>query len=251
MSKPCAERLYRASLAAALLAALCGCHAVGTSPQQPEAAAQAVLPDTVQHSYADALTAMRAEDWSAAQLLLQPLAEAHPELPGPAVNLGIAYARLNRTDEAQKTLEHAATSFPKFAPAQHQLGLLLSAQGHFEDADAAYRHAEEDDPAYAVAYYDRAVLNELYLQRPQQALQDYQQYQKLQADPDPQVARWITDLQRRLGLPKAAAPATEPKAAEPAAESKADAVPAGQDAPTKEAPKSAAPDADTKGAPEP
>jgi tetratricopeptide (TPR) repeat protein len=183
------------------LLTLSGCKSAGakTDAAQPAAAAApaAPVPDAVRQSYASALAAMQSGDWPAAQTILQNLAAAHPELPGPAVNLGIVYAHLGRADEARKTLQDAATRFPGFAPGQHQLGLLLSAQGKFADADAAYARAVAADPKYALAYYDRAVLNDLYLQRPQVALQNYEQFQQLQPAPDKQVAGWIDDLRRR------------------------------------------------------
>ena len=53
-------------------------------------------------------------------------------------------------------------------------------------------------PDYALASYNRGVLNELYLQRPQVALASYEAFQSRQANPDPQVGHWIDDLRRRL-----------------------------------------------------
>jgi tetratricopeptide (TPR) repeat protein len=152
----------------------------------------------VRNAYSGAITAMQKSDWPAAQSLLENLAASHPELPGPAVNLAIVYSHLDRSEDARKTLDQVVAHFPGFAPGQHQLGLLLTGQGKFEAADAAYAQALAADPHYALAYYDRAVLNDLYLQRPQVALQNYQQYQSLQSAPDKQVAGWIDDLRRRV-----------------------------------------------------
>jgi tetratricopeptide (TPR) repeat protein len=177
----------------------------------------------VRHSYDAALTSLSAGDWDSAARALKPIVDAHPELPGPAVNLGIAYVHLNRNDEARKIVDSAVQHSPGFAPAQHQLGRILAAAGEFQAADAAYARALSDDANYALAYYDRAVLNELYLQKLPEALQDYEAYQRLQAKPDEQVARWIVDLRRRTGAPAptaappaAAAPASQPAAPSPA-----------------------------------
>lgn len=148
-------------------------------------------------AWAQARAAMQRQDWSAALTMLTALSSAHPELPGPAVNLGIAQARLQKTAEARRTLETASQRFPAFAPAQDQLGRLLAAQGEFEAADSAYAKAIAIDARLASAHYHRAVLNELYLQRPSLALQHYEAYQGLQATADKQVAGWITALRRR------------------------------------------------------
>ncbi len=193
--------------------------ATGTAPSAPTAAASTPIPDDVRHAYDAALTSLQAGDWEGAARALKPIVDAHPELPGPAVNLGIAYAHLNRNDEARKIVDSAAQHSPGFAPAQHELGRLLAAAGEFQAADAAYAHALADDTNYALAHYDRAVLNELYLQKLPEALQDYEAYQRLQPQPDEQVARWIVDLQRRTGAtapPKAPASGTATPASVPA-----------------------------------
>jgi tetratricopeptide (TPR) repeat protein len=206
--------LRTTALAVVLLLSACSSN---TSKPEAESAATTTtataapvpVPDDVRHAYDAALTSMQAGDWNGAASALKPIVDTHPELPGPAVNLGIAYVHLNRADEARKIVDSAAQASPGFAPAQHELGRILAAAGEFPAADVAYAHALTSDPNYALAYYDRAVLNELYLQRLPEALQDYEAYQRLQAKPDEQVARWITDLRRRTG---AAAPATTPAA---------------------------------------
>lgn len=207
MSKPCAELLRALPAAVLLAAALCGCKSAGARADAAQAAAAPAAPvsDAVRQAYAGALTAMQNGDWPAAQTMLQSLVASHPELPGPAVNLAIAELHLGRADDARKALEETAAHFPGFAPGQHQLGLQLCADGKFEAADAAYARALAADPKYALAYYDRAVLNDLYLQRPQVALQNYEQFQQLRPAPDKQVAGWIDALRRRAN----AAPADQ------------------------------------------
>ena len=52
-------------------------------------------------------------------------------------------------------------------------------------------------PNYALAHYNLGVLNELYLQRLDAALQHFERYQEL-AGGDKQVEKWIADLKRRV-----------------------------------------------------
>ena len=211
MSKPYAEsaavrrhrRLLHGSVALGALL-LCACSATAPKPVPAATAPVAApapppVPDAVLAAWAQALGAMKRQDWSAAETALQALNNGNPDLPGPAVNLGIVYVHLNRTADARRMFESAVARWPGFAPAQHQLGLLLRAQGEFEAADAAFAKALAADPGYALACYDRAVLNELYLQRPQVALEHYERFQRLQPIADAQVARWIEDLRRRTG----------------------------------------------------
>ena len=52
-------------------------------------------------------------------------------------------------------------------------------------------------PDYALAHYNLGVLNELYLQRLDVALQHFEIYQSLVSE-DKQVEKWIADLKRRV-----------------------------------------------------
>lgn len=213
MSKTFADASSRGwpALVAVLLCALMlgGClkrldtpagEAAGGSP------AAEPLPPTMgaaQNTWNLALQAMQQQNWTTAQPLLQLLVKEYPELPGPSVNLGIVQARLQQP-EARATLTAATARYPKFAPAQHQLGRYLVEQGAFAEADAAYARAEALDPRNAVIAYDRGVLNELYLQRPDVAAREYENYQKLLPEPDKQVAGWITALRRQSAPAKPA-----------------------------------------------
>lgn len=184
-----------------------------TAAQAPARTVQAApLDEAVRDRYAQALAAMQRGDLQRAETFLQQLIASHPDLPGPRVNLALVYRQLRRTDEARTLLDESAARWPAFAPAQHQLGLLLRDDGRFEEADAAFAKAQAASPDYALAWYDRAVLNELYLQRLPVALENYVQFQTLQPAEDEQVARWINDLRRRTGTrPAAARPDTTDK----------------------------------------
>jgi tetratricopeptide (TPR) repeat protein len=76
------------------------------------------------------------------------------------------------------------------------------------EAEAAYMKAVTADPDYALAHYNLGVLNELYLQRLDLALQHFERYQDLGGD-DEQVTKWIADLKRRLGSTERTANVTE------------------------------------------
>ena len=75
--------------------------------------------------------------------------------------------------------------------------MLLRRNGRFIEAEAAYLKAVTASPDYALAHYNLGVLNELYLQRLDAALQHFESYQRL-AGSDKQVEKWIADLKRRV-----------------------------------------------------
>lgn len=225
--KPYAEFRMRAVLPArgcgflamALAAGLTACGGQPSRPSAPPAvsvptaeATAATASAGMELSYRRGLMAMQRKDWNGAEREFKALAAAHPDIPGPQVNLGIVYREAAKPEEAETTLKAAAQRWPAFAPANHQLGLLLRSQGKFLEADAAYERALAADPNYAAAHYNRAVLNDIYLQRPEIALAHYEQYQKLQSQEDVQVSRWIADLRRRTGIAAPAAASPSPAA---------------------------------------
>jgi tetratricopeptide (TPR) repeat protein len=75
--------------------------------------------------------------------------------------------------------------------------MLLRKNGNFLEAEAAYLKAVTVNPDYALAHYNLGVLNELYLQRLDIALQNFEDYQAIVGE-DEQVEKWIADLRRRL-----------------------------------------------------
>jgi tetratricopeptide (TPR) repeat protein len=75
--------------------------------------------------------------------------------------------------------------------------MLFRRNGKFIEAEAAYLKAVTASPDYALAHYNLGVLNELYLQRLDYALENFEQYQILVGN-DKQVEKWIIDLRRRV-----------------------------------------------------
>lgn len=214
MSKPFANGLLWLGLS--LLAGCSSLLGFGASPSNTADSAdassthrEASVPRAAQVSFNRGLTALKQQNWQAAEADFNSVMVEFPDLPGPRVNLAIVYRHTGRAKQAEELLSAAVSRWPDFAPGQLQYGLLLTEQGRFAEADAAYERALKADPGYAAAYYNRAVLNELYLQDLPVALQHYEKYQQLQKSPDPMVGRWIDDLQRRTdNRPQAALPST-------------------------------------------
>jgi len=163
------------------------------------------VPEAARQSHGAAVAAMRRGDYTEAELELEHLMLAHPELPGPHVNAAILYMRDGRDDEAHAVLEQALAIDPGHAEGNNQLGILLRKRGEFEAAERAYRRAIASRPDYALAMYNLGVLLDLYLHRKSEALDYYERYQSVLAQPDETVARWIIDLRRRVGADDGAA----------------------------------------------
>jgi Flp pilus assembly protein TadD len=85
------------------------------------------------------------------------------------------------------------------APAMTGLAVTYRNTGRFDLAEEGYRSALQADPGYAPAMLNLAVLLDLYLQRPAEALQQYEAYQAKLSQPDDRVAGWIKELEIRTG----------------------------------------------------
>jgi Tfp pilus assembly protein PilF len=195
-----------AALLSALLV-LSGCAMTGGSSADETADPLASVPPATQKAYGRALAKLEQGDDAEAAARLELFIAEHPGFVNPYVNLAIVRMRQQDTAAALELLEQALARDPNNVFALNQLGLIRRQQGDFAAAAAAWQQATVANPDYANAWYNLGVLNDLYLRDLPAALQNYQAYQNLTGavDGDPAVARWIADLERRIGLPAQAA----------------------------------------------
>ncbi len=147
--------------------------------------------------YEQAAAVMAAGDFVDAELRFKEFVLLYPDYPGAYVNLAIIHANNENDPATREALDAALRLNPEHAAALNQMGMLLRRNGKFLEAEAAYLKAVTVSPDYALAHYNLGVLNELYLQRLEAALQHFETYQSLVGE-DKQVAKWIADLTRRV-----------------------------------------------------
>jgi tetratricopeptide (TPR) repeat protein len=167
-----------------------------------------VVPPEAAAEYEQALAAMASGELLDAQIAFQDFLLRYPDYPGAHVNLAIVFAGNGDDDAAEASLNAALAIDPGFAPALNQVGLLRRRQGRFHEAEEAYLAAIAASPGYALPHYNLGVLNELYLQKLESALENFERYQAL-VEEDAQVGKWIADLQRRTGVDSRTANVTE------------------------------------------
>jgi tetratricopeptide (TPR) repeat protein len=158
--------------------------------------------------YEQAVASMAAGDSIDAELRFQDFLLSYPDYAGAHINLAIIFAGRGDDKAAEASLADALILDPQHPVALNQLGMLRRRQGKFPEAESAYLKAVTASPDYALAHYNLGVLNDLYLQRLDAALQHYGRYQEL-AGEDKQVSKWITDLTRRIGNAERTANVTE------------------------------------------
>ena len=195
-----------------LAAFITGCGSTSTSRQSAGDENTPVeardVPPRAQTMYEQAVSIMAAGDYVEAQFRFQEFLLQYPTFPGAHVNLAIIYASNGDDVGAENSITDALMIDPEHPAALNQLGMLLRRQGKFQDAEAAYTRAITADPDYALAHFNLGVLNELYLQRLDIALQHFERYQELGND-DKQVEKWIVDLKRRIEATQRTANVTE------------------------------------------
>jgi tetratricopeptide (TPR) repeat protein len=166
--------------------------------EPPPAPPPAVAPATEQQ-FARAVQLLEAGDLTGARPILEELVATEPLLAAPAVNLGMLHAREKRWSEAESALAEGSRREPSDAVALNALAAVLCENGRFKDAEATYRRALAADPGHARTYRNFAVLLDLYLWRPAEALQHFETYVSMSGTADRQVSGWIAELKRRVG----------------------------------------------------
>jgi tetratricopeptide (TPR) repeat protein len=190
-----------------VVAAMAGCASSGSGPAakdrsepvgvdgQPAAAAE--IPPQALTMFEQATAVMAGGDFLDAELRFKEFLLRYPGYPGAYVNLAIIHSSNGDDENAQAAIDAALSLDPAYAPALNQQGMLFRRNGKFFEAEAAYLKAVTASPDYALAHYNLGVLNELYLQRLDTALQHFERYQELVGE-DKQVEKWIADLTRRV-----------------------------------------------------
>jgi Flp pilus assembly protein TadD len=93
----------------------------------------------------------------------------------------------------------ALTPPPPRATAAAQLGVVYRQLGKFAEAEQSYRRSLELDANDARAHRNFGVLLDLYVQKPAEALSEYERSLALAGGEDKVMSAWIAEIRQRLG----------------------------------------------------
>lgn len=197
------KRRYAEACASALLALGLAACAGGPAPRpqppappvQKAAPVSAPSPGKAEQRYQEALALLKNGQRKPAQELLLALTREHPELSGPWTTLGITQAQGKQRDAAIASFTRAVAANPRNAAAHNWLGSLHRESGNFAAAEQAYLKALAAQPDYAAAHLNLAILYDVSLKRPQQALSYYRSYQQFKGGENLIVSAWIKELE--------------------------------------------------------
>ncbi len=196
------SRLVRLA-AFAVLTAVVGCAAPEKMQNEQAVSEQVVIPVAVQREYSAALMQLEAGDFVTATAQFEAFVEKHPDYAAAYINLASIYAQQQRDSEAMQMIKRALDLDSTNPVALNRLGMLKRRSGDFAGAESAWQSAIASNPDYANAWYNLGVLYDLYLQNLPAALEHYRGYQRLSSNDgsDEMVARWVADLETRIGPP--------------------------------------------------
>lgn len=153
---------------------------------------------TDRKAFDEAVALLNTEAYDQAIEILEKIVAHTPRVTAPYINLGIAFARTDKSEEAETQFKKALALVPGHPVAGNECALLFRKNGRFEEARAMYEQVLAGYPNYYPVHRNLGILCDLYLNDLQSAMNHYQTYS--QAMPkDDKVKLWIADLKARMG----------------------------------------------------
>lgn len=192
------ESLIRTAVALALLAWLAGCANMPDKQEEAALAREQARQELLEQNFGKAVDDMENGSHETARKQFLALHESHPERTGPLANLGILALKAGDRGQARARFEEVVALDAGHAPALNHLGVIAREKGEFAQAEAYYRDALAAEPHFLPAMMNLAILLDIYLGRPGEALPLYEQYQSMVEEPDPRLKDWIFDARNRI-----------------------------------------------------
>jgi tetratricopeptide (TPR) repeat protein len=191
------SNIWKITGIALLLAILAAC---SNAPQKPnsESAGMSSGTDPVQDNFERAVAKLKDGSDEDALSLFNELANSHPNLAAPSVNIGLIEIKRGNLDAAEIALLRASTLKPELPVIYNELGIVYRRLGRFGESEAAYLKALQLAPDYADAHLNLGILCDIYLGNLSAALEHYERYQALTNATNDAVAKWIIDIRQRL-----------------------------------------------------
>lgn len=146
-----------------------------------------------------AIALLQAGDFRQAEVNLEEVVKVRPDLVEAYFNLGWARFQLKKCRDAIPALQEGLKQRPAEIAALNLVAICQRTLGQFAEAEKTYQQGLLLAPDNDKLHLNIGVLYDLYLFRPDLALEHYRRFQSLQKTPDTRVAGWIALLERMDG----------------------------------------------------
>lgn len=146
-----------------------------------------------------AIGLLKAGDFRQAEANLEEIVKVRPDLVEAYFNLGWARFQLKKCRDAIPALQEGLKQRPAEIAAVNLIAICQRTLGLFAEAEKTYQQGLLLAPDNDKLHLNIGVLYDLYLFRPDLALEHYRRFQTLQQTPDAKVAGWIALLERMDG----------------------------------------------------
>ena len=165
-----------------------------TAPQDGEKQASASKERPAKYLYAVELLKRKEYDKAYDVLMALEADYQHADLYN---NIAIIKLNKKQFDKAKIYSEKSVNADPNNYISQNIHGVVLRNLGEFDSAVKAYNKSISGNPGYAAAYLNLAILYDVFIDNPKQALPYYTKYSELSSD-DKNVEKWMVDVKRRI-----------------------------------------------------
>ncbi|WP_394172423.1 tetratricopeptide repeat protein [Thalassotalea litorea] len=150
------------------------------------------------HEIKDAMAKVDSGAVTDGRKALEKISINHPNLSGIKLKLGDIALKDNNLKLAQVYYQQAISANQYNYFAHNRLGTVLRKLGQFEQAKAHYLSALDSWPAFAPAHHNLGILLDIYLGDKAGAIEHYQTYQVLTDSKNRKVNGWIADSSAQL-----------------------------------------------------
>jgi len=189
------HKKYRDSILVLLITLLSGC---SYAPQKISEKTAATQPGSGQDELTEALNTIKNGHRQEALTLFGALAKTHPEMAEPFVNLGLLQLEAGNLDAARAAFFQASQLKPELAASYNGLGIVYRQMGRFQEAEVAYLKALKYSPDYGNAHLNLGILYDLYMDKPEDALEHYKRYKMLRGEDKDRIDKWIAAVKLHL-----------------------------------------------------
>lgn len=145
-------------------------------------------------NFKQAITSLENNDFKKAELILKKLTDENPEISGPWANLGLIYFKNTQYTKSLYAVNMALRLNPANPYALNLSAMLASKDGDINRARTLYARALEVKQDYAIAFYNLALLYDVYYQDVNTASKYYRHYLKLINGDDKQTVDWLEQM---------------------------------------------------------